>query len=410
MRIVLISEIFCDGMGYLENLLPKYLVRQGAQVDVVASSLPPSHRQASSGFIYQGFADGWKVGMYEISNGFRVHILPPVKVAGHIRLTGLGQKLNSLKPDIVQTMTPIGWIAVDASWQRLALGYRLFSGCHHHASVFPLAHQRCGFFSPSRLKCFVQRTIHGRIASSVTEKYYAISADCAEIAKKFFGVPENKLVICPLGVDTEIFHLISTPAEEVARQRLRASFGFSESDIVCIYSGRFSEDKNPLLLAKAIARLAGKGHSFKAIFVGNGAQASTIADCRGCYVHPFAPISELGGLYRSAEIGVWPAQESMSMLDAAACGLPIIANDSMQAQERLEGNGMTYRLNDLDDLEKTLLILRDRTVRSRLGLIGSKKMAQEYSWHSIATRRLQDYEAALRCKDVSQETEALRAS
>jgi glycosyltransferase involved in cell wall biosynthesis len=184
--------------------------------------------------------------------------------------------------------------------------------------------------------------------------------------------------------------------------------GFSERDIVCIYTGRFSEDKNPLLLAQAIARLADKGHAFKAVFVGNGPQADLVADCPGCVTHPFVPLGELADFYRSADIGVWPAQESMSMLDAAACGLPVIANDQMQAMERIEGNGVAYRLHDLNDLERALLALEDGDVRRRLGSVGARKMAGAYSWRSIAIRRLQDYEAVLRRKDVPAEANAVR--
>ena len=408
MRIVLISEIFCDGMGYLENVLPKYLAQQGAQVEVVASSLPPEHRQAASESTYQDFVNKRPPGIYPTLDGFRVHILPATKVAGHIRLAKLGKKLASLRPDVVQTMTPIGWIAVDAAWYRLTLGYRLFSGCHYHASVFPLAQRPSNMLSPAYLKSFLQRTIHGRLASAVTEKYYAISPDCADVATRFFGVPKDKLVVGPLGVDTDVFHPATAMGEESARPRLRMLLGFSERDIVCIYTGRFSEDKNPLLLAQAIARLANKGHAFKAVFVGNGPQAALIADCPGCVTHPFVPLGELADFYRSADIGVWPAQESMSMLDAAACGLPVIANDQMQAMERIEGNGVAYRLHDLNDLELALLALEDGDVRRRLGSVGARKMAGAYSWRSIAIRRLQDYEAVLRRKDVPAEANAVR--
>jgi glycosyltransferase involved in cell wall biosynthesis len=408
MRIVLISEIFCDGMGYLENVLPKYLAQQGAQVEVVASSLPPEHRHAASESAYQRFVERRPPGTYQAPGGFRVHILPATRAAGHFRLVGLGRKLASLQPDIVQTMTPIGWIAVDAAWYRLALGYRLFSGCHYHASVFPLAQRRTSILSPARMKCFLQRTVHGRIASMVTERCYAVSADCAEIAKRFFGVPEDKVVVSPLGVDTDVFHPASTFGEESARPRLRARLGFSARDVVGIYTGRFSEDKNPLLLAQAIARLANKGRAFKGVFVGNGPQSAAIAECAACVTHPFVSLDELADLYRSADIGVWPAQESMSMLDAAACGLPMIANDKMRAMERIEGNGVAYRLHDLDDLERALLALEDSDVRRRLGSVGAQKMAGAYSWRSIAIRRLQDYEAALRRKDVPVEANAVR--
>src|SRR5438132_12739476 len=47
------------------------------------------------------------------------------------------------------------------------------------------------------------------------------------------------------------------------------------------------------------------------------------------------------------------------MLDAAACGLPVVANDTMTASERLDGNGVRYRLNDQADLARVLLGLHN---------------------------------------------------
>ena len=88
------------------------------------------------------------------------------------------------------------------------------------------------------------------------------------------------------------------------------------------------------------------------------------------------------------------------MLDAAACGLPIVASDTMTTPERLDGNGAAYRLNDLADLVRVLLELQDPQTRQRLGAFGAQKMARDFSWESIARRRLRDYETALgsRCQ------------
>jgi glycosyltransferase involved in cell wall biosynthesis len=114
-------------------------------------------------------------------------------------------------------------------------------------------------------------------------------------------------------------------------------------------------------------------------------------ECR----HPFIPFYELGDFYRSADIGVWPTQESTSMLDAAACGLPIVVNDTLVAIERIEGNGLIYKLNDVNDLVRALRSLRAPQERKRLGLLGADKMARTFSWESVAKRRLADYEVAL---------------
>jgi glycosyltransferase involved in cell wall biosynthesis len=311
-------------------------------------------------------------------------------------MVGLHSKLASLRPDVVQTMTPIGWIALDTAMLKQRLGYKLFSGCHYHSSVFPLSSQKGNPSALNRLHCLMTRTIPGRLASFAAEKCYAISGDCADVAEQFFGVPRKQIEISPLGVDTELFYPIVSTSAFAQREALRSEIGFAAGDIVCVYSGRFGQDKNPLLLARAVARLRVAGEPYRGFFIGSGAQAQEIQKCEGCVVHNFAAVQELGALYRAADIGVWPTQESLSMLDAAACGLPIIANHTLAAPERVQGNGLSYRLNDLDDLVRTLLALRDAKKREDFGFVGAQKMVQKFSWESVTRRRLAEYQASMR--------------
>lgn len=395
-RIALLSEVFCRNMGYLENMLPKYLARLGAEVHVLATNLPPDYRRKSLVSPYTGFLSEWQPGTQRMMDGFTLHILGHQKILRHMRMVGLSAKLREISPDIVQVSSPIGWIALDAAQFKTSMRCRLFTGSHYHASVFPLATQPAPFWSRMRLKCFVTRTIPGRLVSLAAEKCYAITSDCAEVAVRFFGVPRSQIEICPLGVDTELFHPVQSGNDAAALAALRQRFGFSDSEIVCIYTGRFTEEKNPLLLAKTVASLRQQGHFYRGLFIGNGPQADEIRGCSGCLIHPFDAVSALGDFFRAADIGVWPAQESLSMLDAAACGLPIIVNHTMTAPERIAGNGLTYRLNDSKDLLRTLVELQDPSRRREMGCVGAQKMARDFSWESIARRRLRDYEAALR--------------
>lgn len=400
MRVTLLSEVFARNMGYLENFLPKYFARLGAEVHVVSTDLPAYHQMSERERkeAYTGFADAADLvpGAVESIQGFTLHVLGHEKALGYMRMAGLKKKLRSIGPDIVQTQHVIGWIPLQAALAKPALGYKLFTGSHYHASVFPLANKRVPPWDKELLYCRVTRSLPGWLVGLFTEKCYAITPDCADVAGRFFGVPRSKIDICPLGVDTELFRPVANQEERQQRLDMRRSLGFSESDIVCIYTGRLGEDKNPLLLAKAVAHLTAAGEPFRGLFVGNGVQAGAIQSSPGCSVHPFVPVHELGDLYRTADIGVWPTQESTSMLDAAACGLPIVANDTMTAPERLEGSGLAYKLNDADALIRTLLKLRDRETRERLGACGVQKMARDFSWESIARRRLWDYEATLR--------------
>ena len=395
MRVVLLSETFTKGMGYLENMLPKYLARQGVETHVVATDLPCSYRQKTGCDVYNGFIEPLQPGSVEVRDGFTLHVLGHRKVFGYMRMAGLREKMTAIRPDVVQTSSAVDWIALDAALLKVSFGYKLFTGSHHHASVFALAGKQAAFWSAERLHCLACRTIPGWLVSQVTEKCYAITEDCADVAARFFGVPRSKLEICPLGVDTELFHPVADDADAEERAALRQRLGLSESEILCIYTGRFSKDKNPLLLARAVAELRRQGKPYAGLFVGNGEQAEEILRCEGCATHPFVRVQELGALYRAAEIGIWPTQESLSMLDAAACGLPVVANDTMTANERLDGNGVTYRLNEQADLERALLCLGDAETRRAMGERGARKMAQKFSWEAIARRRIRHYEAAL---------------
>jgi glycosyltransferase involved in cell wall biosynthesis len=83
------------------------------------------------------------------------------------------------------------------------------------------------------------------------------------------------------------------------------------------------------------------------------------------------------------------------MLDAAACGLPIVVNNTLRAIERIDGNGLTYNLNDQASLERVLSTLLDPAARRRLGAVGARRMAEQFSWHALVQRRVADYRAAL---------------
>lgn len=410
MRLVLLSELFGKGMGYLENMLPKYFARLGVETHVVVTDLPLFYGQKAVREAYKDFSQPLRPGTAEPLDGYTLHVLGHQRILGHVRMTGLRSKLRAIRPDVVQTMTNIGWVGIDAALGKFLLGYKLFTGCHYHASVFPLAGKTAPVGSLERLECWATRTIPGGLVSLATEKCYAISEDCAGIAGSFFGVPRGKIAICPLGVDTELFHPGTAAGAAAERAMLRGRLGFSGYQVVCIYTGRFSEDKNPLLLARAVAELCQAGEPCRGLFIGNGTQAREIEKCAGCVTHPFVPVEDLPALYRAADIGVWPAQESLSMLDAAACGLPVVANHTMVARERVEGNGVTYRLNDQDDLVRVLRKLQDAGTRRKMGACGARKMAQEFSWEAIAGRRLRDYQTALRASGRSKYGVAARAA
>jgi len=397
LRVALLSYWFPRGMGYIVNMLPRYLARQGVEVHYVTMDMPHYFFSNSQQNTYANFEHltTMSPGQEETYDGFRLHCLKHRQVAGHPRFIGLGDKLADIRPDVVQSFLSIGWVALDAALLKSRLDFKLFTAAHTTASVFPLANRESSWAEPARLRNLLSRWIPGRFVSRRTEKCYAATSDCADVAIRFFGVEADKVEVAPLGVDTDLLSPVATHEQQEARSALRASLGVEPDDVLFIYTGQFTAAKNPLLLARATKSLRLQGCKARALFLGDGEQRDAIAEFAECVVLPFVPHRELGNYYRAADVGVWPTQESTSMLDAAACGLPIVVNSTLRAVERIEGNGLTYELNDQASLQRVLSGLLDPEARKVLGVVGARRMAEHFSWRALVQRRVADYRAAL---------------
>lgn len=391
MKIVFISDWFAENVGYSENLLTKATASLGHEVHLVTSNVQPYFDTPFYKKTYEPFI-GPPIQPCGIKafDGYMLHRLPHKKVRGKLLIKGLLPKLHALRPEIVQTFDVQCLSTYEAALAQPFLGYKLFLETHLHASVFE--EKQFGW------KKFLRHTknmVLGRYVSFRSQACYPISIDTAEIAVQFFGIQQEKIRICSLGTDTFLFRPVEDKASQDARALTRAKLGFAEDDIVCIYTGRFTEGKKPLCLAQAIAELANQESKYRGLFLGSGPQEEDIRKCTGCVIHPFVPLPELHPFYQAADIGVWPAQESTSQLDAAACGLPLILSNQVTVRERVDGNGLVYEEGNPLDLAYKIRILSHPQVRQYLGAQGAKKIAEQYSWVRIAQERVRDYEAAL---------------
>jgi glycosyltransferase involved in cell wall biosynthesis len=388
MRIAMVASWFSAETGYAENCLSKALASLGHDVHLVTSTAQPYFNSPFYSEVYEPWLGPpvLEEGETEV-DGYRVHRLPLASGRGGVgvKIKGLVGGLRRLRPEIVQAFEVVGSTPYAAAVGRPLLRYRLFTGNHVHASVFD-EDQR-----PS---------MQGRFVGRMTERCYAISPDAAEIAVRSFGIPEGKVVVSPLGVDTDLFRPVGDPESSEARRALRAELGFEDDEVVCIYTGRFTEGphgKNPRCLAEAVARLSDQGHRFRALFVGGGDPGYTdeLRSSPGSVVLPFVGFKDLPRHYWAADVAVWPRQESTSQIDAAACGLPLVLSDRIQVKERVDGNGLLYREDDAEDLARQLLTLEDPAKRREMGAAGAERIGREYGWKVLAQQRISDYEASL---------------
>lgn len=395
MKIVCISPWYSEGMGYSENMLPKALAKAGAEMHLVTSTAQINYNSLNYEKVYQPYIGPNIVESgTKMVDGYSLHRFPytdPREKNGSPGISDLYEHLKSLHPDIVQTFE----IDLDSTYEAARYcqdnNCLFFTECHIHASIFWSGKRKT---IKERLRIIKKKfDLRLKYINAVTKICYVIAPDVEEIATVFYNVPHNKIRLQSLGVDTDLFHPPLSAAQKATRQELRTKLGFKESDIVCIYTGRFTKDKDPHCLAEAIHNLNKRHLPFKGLFVGNGTEddINFIKSKQGCTISPFVPVKELPPYYWAADIGVWPREESTSQIDALACGLPLILSNKIKVIDRVEGNGLLFTEGSATDLSNKIIALENTEKRLEMAENGLRKVHRNFSWVTIAKKRIEDY-------------------
>lgn len=390
MKIVLINKYFSEKMGYSDFFLCKALAALGHEVHLVTSQYQLQEEFYNGN--YEDFLGPREqaCGTKQFEN-FTLHRLPAVFTFGYFRTPKLLRFIKKLSPDVVFSLETIKWDTFFLALGKPFLKYKLFTDDHVHLSVFPPAHQKLSLWKT--LRFFIYKKTIAKFLIFSINKCYAIAPDTKKIMVDYFGISKDKIEISPLVSDSDMFRPALSSQEIKSRNEIREKFSVQEDEILCIYTGRFTNGKDPACLAQAIDKLQNMGMPYKAIFFGAGdEQYETIKNSKACIIHPFVLARDLPNFYQAADIGVWPRQESTSQLDAMATGLPIIISNKVEVEDRWVGNGLQYIEGDIDSMKDALLKLQDKNIRLKKGKVGREKIEKKMSWNYIAKLRLADFE------------------
>ncbi len=392
MKILIVADWYSENMGYAENYLPKSLGKLNHEVHLVSSNLQVYATLPDYDNLYKEKLGDRKteIGVFR-GEYFTLHRNPSNVNRFGVVILGLEKKIKEINPDITYCFEINSFSTATIVKFKKKYNYYVFCESRMHSSVFippKLLVDKAKFWTRNKI-------FNLNLVAKEVDKFYPIAPDVYSNITKYFGIPPDKCELASLAVETDIF----TPVKDVERvSTFRNELGFDVEDIVCVYTGRFTQDKGPLLLAKAIDFLQNRGYeNIKGLFVGQGEDdyQNKIEYCKGCRILPFVQPNNLPNIYHSSDIGVWPLQESTSQLDAMACGLPIIVNDKLEDKSRVEGNGLVYKQNDFEDLAQKILLLLDFDKRFAMGKIGSDKVSKYFSWDYLAKKKVKDFELVL---------------
>ena len=250
----------------------------------------------------------------------------PARFSDGLRLVaGLKKVIRTFKPDLIQA-GPI---------QRSAFLAAL-TGFH------PLVTMSWGY----DLLVDAKRGRRWDWATRYTLKHSAaLIGDCDTIRNlaNQYGMNPNRIVTFPWGVNLQRFSPNPLTPNPLTSTPLRARLGWDETTFVLLSTRNWSELYGVEDLARAFVRVARKYPEIRLLMLGNGPLAARIRSIfqKGGVqnsVHFPGQISQekLPGYYRAADLYISTSHSdgtSISLLEALACGTPVLVTDIPGNQE-----------------------------------------------------------------------------
>lgn len=301
-----------------------------------------------------------------------------------LRLSRVQSILQAEKPDIIE----------------LGCAYTLPWAAFQYSRRHPV--KVVGYYHTDFPTAYVENAISAalgktsaRTAKTIAEQYARIVYDKCDLTlvpsrmlrKKLIRSGVNRVEYMPLGVDTEIF------APSRYDPGLRSLLGIKPDHLMLVYAGRLDSEKRVHVLVEAV-NLLPKNFPILLVLVGEGPLRKTLAaterESHRFVVVPYLSDKvRLASLLASADIYVTagPFETfSLSVLEAQACGLPVIGVKSGALSERVTPQtGILGRVDDPADMAANILSLVSSDHRG-MGREARALVEKNYSWERTFER------------------------
>ncbi len=381
MRILHIVNYFQPTLGYQEAFLARSQKENGHEVLIVTSEryAPLLFKGgASKGMLGERIRDAGR----SIEEGIEVLRLPVLfEILGNPWLIGLEKAVKEYSPDAVHVHSILSITSLRIAFLRKKLkGTRIIFDDHMTYNAV-----RGKYMIP--LYYLFGLLFRRRLLRSADE-FVAVTEETKTFMNALYGLPMNRIRTIPLGCDASKFK-----CDLQMRELLRKEHDIQEEVVFC-YVGKMIPDKGVDLLMKASLELLRSGRRIAVLCVGGRDDnyfrtLTELLESSGYksrfILLPAVPNKELFGLFSMADVGVWPKQCSITMIEAMACSIPVIISDRSGATERVmgKGNGLVYREGDVNDLRTKMEILLDEDTRNQMRT-RARSYAESCDWKKIS--------------------------
>ena len=220
------------------------------------------------------------------------------------------------------------------------------------------------------------------ITYRLANRVLVVSYEIKEVVRRLFHLDRSRVLVLKNGIVLD-----DNPLKPI---ELEQEFHLTRNRLKLIAVGRLVPLKAFDILVRAISELANGGHDhFSLLIVGEGTERTRleklIQDLRvENRIKLLGLRDDVMKLMKACDLFALPSRYeglSIAMIEAMACGLPIISSDVRGLKDYIkhEQNGLIFPVDDHKALAKSILRLaNDKTLRERLSHGARKSFEKEY--------------------------------
>jgi len=332
-----------------------------------------------------------------VEEGIEVIRLPLIlEFASHNIIRGLRKSLENFSPDIVHVhsvTSPTTMMTIITL--KKTLNYKIVVDCHMDyslASNSKIRHVIFYLWSRNPVCRYMLRNSDG---------YVAVAESARKWLSREWGISYYQIQVIPLGAESVVFS-----TNMLKRRRTRRKLGIRKEDVLIIYAGKLIPEKDLEILIHAAAPIINKYENVKILLIGSGSKEyiknllrliESYNINRNVLFLPFQHKRTLPEYYNAGDIGVWPGQDSITIVEAMATGLPVILPRSDRNIHYLEyNNGFNFKRGNSSKLQDCLeKLVLNPDLRQQMGLRSSKLVEEKLSWDVITKQTLALYERVI---------------
>lgn len=217
------------------------------------------------------------------------------------------------------------------------------------------------------------------------------------------NVPEEKISVVYLALD----HIVSSPIAKEDIAKTKKKFGIQEPFL--LYVGTINPRKNLVFLTQIFERVLTKIPKMQLVIAGKKgwfyneliAEVNKLKLDDKVIITDYITDEEKRALYAAADMLTFPSLYEgfgFPVLEAMACGVPVIASNKTSIPEVLGDAGISLNPGNKDEWADEIVKLHFSPERKRQLIAAGLKQAQKFSWEKSAKQAVEIYKNVLEAK------------